>query len=381
MDGLNSQGKMIDAIVNKRNIRFLFWGLIVIFFIQLVFRIYQYRDNYTVHYNFKYWEKRYYESQWAVPNSTNSIGDDGLYAYAGYKYVYDGLNPILNSAEVPPLGKYLIGYTILVFGNQNVFGIITGILSLSLFYILNLILFKNKFIAFLPVFLFSFDKLFYEQLQANYIDLLYLSFLFLAFIFALKRKYLVSSIFLGCFASTKFPPISIFAAITIASYVFLNNRKDFKKFVLSLVLWPVFFIFTYARFFILGNNFVDFLKVLKYFLNYYSTGAKSQNHLMVLYMIFLGKWPTWWAGVLRVDEWNLLWPVSFLASLFYFKKFKVLVKDPVFITIIWSIIYLCFLLIIPVSPRYLLLLFPFLYNVLAWILLKGTGRKLQHLLG
>lgn len=359
----------------KKNKKTIIIVLLIIFSLHFLFRAWQYREGYLVKYDPRYWEKRYYESQWVVPNSKNAIGDDGLYAYAGYKYVFDSLNPILNSAEVPPLGKYLVGYTIFIFGNQNIFGLITGVISLAVLYFLNLNFFKNRIAAFLPVFVFSFDMLFWEQLMANYFDLLYLIFLMLTFIFTVKRKYILASIALGCFAATKFPPIAFIAGLTTISYVLLTVKKDIFKLLLSFTLVPLVFAITYLQFFLQGNNFIDFLKVLKYFLNYYTTGAKSQSYFMIFEMIFLGRWPTWWSGVLKVSEWHILWPISFFIYLFSFKYITAIKREPILIIIVWIMLYTVFLMLVPVAPRYLLLLIPFLYNVSAWILLQSTSRK------
>lgn len=356
--------------------------LLLVFFVNLILRIYQYKDNYSKKFNPSYWEQRYLVSQWVVPNSKNSIGDDGLYAYAGYKYVHDGMNPILNSAEVPPLGKYLIGITILVFNNQNIFGLLTGVLSLVSFFFLNTLLFKNKVLALIPVVLFSLESLFWEQLQANYLDLLYLSFLMFVFIFAFKKKYVLSAIFIGCFAATKFPPTSGLVAISVLLYAYINHKKNLLRVTLSFILWPVIFIMSYFRFFMLGNGPLEFLKVLKYFLHYYQIGVKSEDHLMVFNMLLTGRWNTWWgSGVVHVNEWTLLWTVSFLISLcciFYYKK---LFKSPMSLIVNWTILYFAFLIIIPVAPRYLLLILPFLYNISVWVLSEGSGSKYLQRLG
>lgn len=356
--------------------------LLFVLLVNLTIRIYQYKDNYFKKFDPSYWEHRYQISQWVVPNSKNSIGDDGLYAYAGYKYVHDGMNPILNSAEVPPLGKYLIGITILIFNNQNIFGLLTGILSITAFFYLNKIVFRNKVLAILPVVIFSLEPLFWEQLQANYLDLLYLSFLMFSFIFLLKKKYILASIFIGCFAATKFPPTSLLVGLTLLAYVIFTFRKDVSKLLLSFIAWPFVFILSYARFFLLGNGPLEFLRVLKYFLHYYQIGVKSQDHFMVFDMLLSGRWNTWWgSGVIHVDEWSFLWTISiliFLCAGFYYKK---LLKSPMLLISIWILLYVAFLVIIPVSPRYLLLLLPFLYNISVWVLSESSGSKYLRRLG
>src|SRR3989338_3544039 len=143
----------------------IFCILIVFFVLHLIVRVYSFRKNFTTPYNSHYWKERYERSQWITFMSTEPIGDDGLYAYAGWEYVH-GKNPILNSPDVPPLGKYLLGFSILLFDNQNMFALIVGILTLIVFYLHNLILFKKRMHAFLPVLLFSFEPLFFQQIRA-----------------------------------------------------------------------------------------------------------------------------------------------------------------------------------------------------------------------
>jgi hypothetical protein len=319
-------------------------------------------------------------SQWVVPNSKNSIGDDGLYAYAGYKYVFSGMNPILNSAEVPPLGKYLIGLTIAIFKNQNVFGLLTGISSLVAFYFLNTMLFKKKLLSFMPLLIFSLEPLFWEQLQANYLDLLYLSFLMMAFFFTLKKKFFLASFFVGCFAATKFPPTSILVALSMFIFVFVNSRKDLVKLCVSFILWPTVFVLSYLRFFTLGNGPIAFLKVMKYFLHYYQIGVQSQDHLMVFDILFRGRLNTWWgSGVLNVAEWSIFWPLNFCLALFAGIYYRKLIESPFLLIAVWVIFYSAFLIVVPVAPRYLLLLLPFLYNISVWVLSESINTKyLRH---
>src|SRR6266702_3141043 len=114
----------------------IFIGILIIFIAQLFFRVYQYRNDYFSRYNSEYWKQRYLHSQWVVSNSKQPIGDDGLYAFSGWEYV-NGRDPTILNAEVPPLGKYLIGLSIIAFHNQNIFALLCGLLVLTAFYFLN----------------------------------------------------------------------------------------------------------------------------------------------------------------------------------------------------------------------------------------------------
>lgn len=355
--------------------------LIIIFSSQLLFRIVSYKTDFITPFNANYWTARYFESQWVIPASKNPIGDDGLYAYEGWEYIH-GANPTLLNAEVPPLGKYIIGFGEVLFGNQNILILIIGFLCLFQFYLLNIKIFKSKLLSFIPVFAFSFDPLFYSQLRAPYLDTIYLLFLLFTLYFVMQKKYLVSSIFLGCFAAVKFPLGSIFLALPIVIWVFTFDRHNIKKLLLNLILWPITFSLFYTRFFILGGTFFEFLGVQKWTLSFYAKGAKVSPGIIYPLILF-GKWHTWFGGIQKVAEWNILWPLSFIATIFSgipafsiiqsaIKKHKKIgqEKQNIVLIFMWCISYLIFLSFTPVFPRYLLLLLPFMYNLTIWFLVK-----------
>lgn len=236
-------------------------------------------------------------------------------------------------------------------------------------------IFKKKLLAFLPVFIFAIEPLFWEQLQANYLDLLYLSFLFAVLFFSIRKQYIPASLALGCFTATKFPPTSILVALSIFLYILTQNRKDIFKLLFSFILWPAVFVVSYLRFFMLGNGVIEFLKVLKYFIHYYQIGVKSQDHLMVFDMLFRGQWPTWWNGVIPVAEWNIIWPIAIILTVISLFMWRKVIKSPIMLVLCWIFFYFLFLMVIPVTPRYLLLLMPFLYNVSVWVLSESINTK------
>ncbi len=388
----------------------IFIFLILLFFLHLGFRIYSYRDNYFSRYDPKYWNYRYEHSQWIVPVECSIIlknkkskdyswcvkhkaeykkqillGDDGLYAYTGWEYI-NGRDPTTLNAEIPPFGKYLIGLSIILFGNQNVFALSCGIIALLALYLLNLRIVKNKLLAFLPVFAFSLEPLFYTQLNAPFLDLLYLALLLFTFLFILKRKYILASIFLGLMASTK-SSLSTFIVVgaTILIYLLLSeilekNRKkwkfsEIKKFLLSFPIAGLVFLMTYAVFFIHGNNLRQFLGVQKWILGFYFIGVKG-SILTVWQMLLIGRWDNWFGPSLQVKEWYIGWGILLMLSLY--QTYVFIIKrnfDEKTLCLIWIIIYLSFLSIIPVWPRYLLLLLPFMYNLAIWSLAKNITRS------
>lgn len=352
--------------------------LILLFFLQLLFRLYQYRDNYLTKFDAQYWKTRYLHSQWVVPNSKESIGDDGLYAYVGWEYIH-GADPSLLNAELPPFGKCLIGLSEIIFANQNIFALLSGILVLVGLYILSKIIFRDTTLALIPVMLFSADPLFFTQLRAPFLDCLYLGLLILIFIFVLKEKFLFANIFLGLMAATK-SSASIFLlmpALVIAYLFYMKDYRQIKKFILFLPLSILVFLLTYARYFLLGHNLREFLGLQKWIITFYETGAKGTPGA-VWQILAQGKWPTWWGTVEHVSEWNILWPLSLIAAFYYL--YKVLPRRRLYKSTLlgfWVIVYLIFLTFIPVFPRYLLLVLPFMYVLSVWVLSK-TLPLLRH---
>jgi len=353
-----------------------FWLLILVLLINLGWRVWKYKDGYLIKYNPEYWQQRYLQSQWVNPNSNNTIGDDGLYAYAGWEYLY-GRDPTTLNAETPPLGKYLIGLNIKIFSNQAIFGLISGICCLASFYFLNSYLFKDRFWALLPIVFFSFEPLFWQQLRAPFLDLLYLSFLLLTFLFFLKEKWIVSGVFLGLMMATK-SSLTSFFLVVLSLGMWLLIKKQLVKKISWLSILPVSWIIlmaVYFRHFLLGGNLISFLKVQKWIWNFYAEGAKAKVG-SVWPMIFLGKWPVWWTKeFLKVGEWQITWPILTIFN-FQFSIFSLLKRnfDGFFLLVVWGVIYLLFLSFIPVWPRYLLLLLPFMYNNAVWEL-KSIKKK------
>lgn len=337
--------------------------LLVVLIGNLGFRIWQYRQEYLTKFDPDYWQDRYLKSQWVDPQSKEPIGDDGLFAYAGWEYIH-GADPTLINAETPPLGKYLIGLSILIFRNQNIFALLTGILVLFIFYKLNFFFFKEKIWALLPVVLFSLEPLYYQQLRAPYLDNLYLLFLISTFYFLLKEKLLISTIFLGLMATTKNTVSTLLLVGGVCSiYVFLTRRESLTIFLKSLLISLLVLFLTYFRYFWLGHSFRDFLGVQKWILNFYTIGAKGTLG-MVFPMLVINRWQTWWDGVVKISEWQATWPILLVASSWYLvSRIRRKKRDQLLLPFTWIVIYLAFLSFIPVWPRYFLLLLPFMYTL------------------
>ncbi|HEX8965872.1 MAG TPA: hypothetical protein VF820_05570 [Patescibacteria group bacterium] len=337
-----------------------------------IFHVAQVKKDIFTKFNGSYWTQRYNQSQWVVPNSKNSIGDDGLYMYAGYSYMM-GSDPSLLNAELPPLGKYLVGLFEITTGYTGTFSLFFTALSLILFFFVSKFLLKSSLWASVSCFLLAIDPLFIAQIRAAYLDTLYLSvFLGIVLSYFYKKYYLVA-ILTGCFMAVKSPFLVVLVYIALLGGMWLRKEFRVKRVAIMIAVTVVVYLATYLQTFLHGHDFIYFLKVQKYILHFYSVGAKGVIGA-VYPMLLTGTWYTWFSPVQHVAEWSLLWGIAFLESIIgivlsVINRKKE--KEWLFVSI-WLVVYFAFLTITPIFARYLLLALPFLYNLSIWVFLKST---------
>lgn len=317
-----------------------------------------------------YWKDRYEHSQYQLPLSKRIIGDDGLYAYIGYQLIKGG-NPAGENAQAPPVGKYLIGLSILIFHNSAYYAFILGLGSIVIFYFLSRFLLKDNMDAIFILTLLLLDPLYFTQTWNSWLDIAQLFFLLLNFLFLIyaekstsRRRIIyavLSGLSLGFFIETKTPillPIIFF----LETIYFL--RKGFKKeyivFLLGIIL-AIFF--AYTRYFLLGHSLMDFLKLQKYIASFWLQ-TKLDVHVNAIWQTLLfGKFPHITTGISStVSEWWIIWPVITIlgvSSIYWiFSKKESLIWKGIAVFILGSLIIYTF---IPAYPRYLLIVLPFLY--------------------
>ncbi len=342
---------------------------VVLGFITVVgffWHVYQYKNDIFKKFDSNYWTKRYNQSQWVVSFSKNPIGDDGLYIYAGYRYIM-GDDPSLLNAQLPPFGKYLVGLLEVSTGYIGIFSVVFSFLFLVSIFLLNRKIFQSSVIAMLSIAIFSFEPLFYSQIRAPYLDTAYASFLFFAFLMVLNKKYIISGILLGFFMSIKSPFLIVVVYAAIIVWLIARKNFDFRKILKMVFPTLIVFMLTYSSTFLHGHGLIYFLKVQKYILNFYSIGAKAVIGA-VFPMIISGKWYTWFSPVQTVSEWNFLWPIALIGSFVSVYTWFRIRLPAVLLTLIWLMFYFIFLSFTPVFSRYLLLSMPFMYNLTIWSL-------------
>src|SRR3989344_5051910 len=76
----------------------------------------------------------YYDSVYANKKG-GFIPDETLYSFNGGALV-QGTSPILVNPEIPPVGKYLIGLSILFFNNEHIIILFSAVISLIMLFLI-----------------------------------------------------------------------------------------------------------------------------------------------------------------------------------------------------------------------------------------------------
>ncbi|KKP86991.1 MAG: hypothetical protein UR89_C0009G0012 [Candidatus Roizmanbacteria bacterium GW2011_GWA2_35_8] len=155
-----------------KKINNLLFTIVIIFFLSFV--IYSYRSIFLTPYDNNYYRDLYDHSQWNIPRSKRTVGDNIVYKVAGYDLVktwdYFTIDP-----QTPVLGKYIFGYSILTFKNAEIASLILFIFTGLLFYLLSNIIFKNKFLSQVSLLIFITEPIIFYQSSQSMLDLSHFS--------------------------------------------------------------------------------------------------------------------------------------------------------------------------------------------------------------
>jgi len=292
------------------------------------------------------------------------VSDSFLYGYVGYKYV-NGANPSLLNPEHPPLAKYLIGYSIRIFGNEHGIGIMVAILILLLVAVVSYEINGSLLLAGFALFVTSLFPLFTDQIiNGPQLELYQLFFFLLVILFLLKwmkKKKMIlcvgMGVSFGMLLSTKtlLPFFLLFSG-----WLVISLWKRWKELFIIFFTGALTFCLTYYVYFAQGGTLRTFLGLQKYIVTFYGNSSIPLLEFAGNYLrlIFTGYWKFWDTArtVSAYAEWNILWPLIFLIGM-YMLKIQWTKKKYSHPLIWFVILYNLFVFIIPVFPRYLLLLF------------------------
>jgi predicted membrane-bound dolichyl-phosphate-mannose-protein mannosyltransferase len=358
---------LLKNSLKKNWLLFFCFIIIVLEFSQI---IYFKRALFSENYNVSYWKDRFEHSQYTLPLSQRIIGDDGLYSYAGYRLIRG--ESIENTATFkPPVGLYMLGFSISIFNNPLIIEMLVGIATVVCFFFLVLELLRDKKLAIMATTLVTLEPFIFPNFTIALLDLPQLFFLILHLLFFMystrKNKYvflfaLLSGLSLGFFMETKLP--LLLPVIVVLEGIYLLKRRYLIQSVIIAAGFAIGIFIPYLRYFALGNNLLDYLRLHKYFLSYYASGQNQLFPLSIWQSIFIGHFPDVVSGeLIKIRDWWLLLP--FVTLLGLFQAIRILLKKryPPFLKelTVFSLATLIVYTFIPSYTRYLILVIPFLY--------------------
>ena len=152
---------------------------------------------------------------WRLNLPTGYIFDEVYYAKNANSLIRNGVE--LNAqgqAEFivhPPLGKWLIGIGIKIFGNDEfgwrISAAVIGTLSVVLIYLITKELFKSVFLSNMAAALMALDGLALVMSRVALLDIFLMFFILLAFYFLIKNDLWLSGVAIGLAAATKWSAI------------------------------------------------------------------------------------------------------------------------------------------------------------------------------
>ena len=329
-----------------------------------------------------------YGPHWALPTVTLTDGD--LYAYAGWLYVHGADSSVIHDAH-PPLGKYLVGLSILATGNQFIGSLVFGVLGLALFGILALRLTNSASAGVIATGLLSIDQTYWALSRNSLLDVYLFTFVcggLLLFLRALQqdkvRWWIALGIVLGLGLAIKY--FALYPAVALAIAVWLRRDRGLLR--RAMVTVPVMagtYLLSFAAFLVHGKGLLAILREHGSMLS-----ELSATNLQVGYPPFM-IWPywlldrylIWWPpyGFQSADNWSAIWPVT--AILAAFELWLIVRRDRPgnLLAGLWLGCNLLFLSVGAVFPRYMLLILAPSYILAAGGVLDLGGNVWRRVTG
>lgn len=340
----------------------------VLLAVYIIFVLYANRALYTTPFDIPYWKDKYEHSQWKLPLSPRIIGDDGLYVYEGYRLITGG-DPTLLNAEVPPLGKYLIGATIRLTNTAAVYGLWTTILLIFLTYSLARVLLVRTEYALIAALLTATDPLITNQYALTMLDAIQAAALLLFFrlLLSVKRasdaaplRVLAAGTALGLFSEIKAPILTPIVAAVSLWYLWATTRR-MSHIILFCASAAAGYLIPYMPYVFQGHTLLEWLKVQKWIVSFYKNSNLTATWGSAILTLFTGRYQNLFTRAwITAPEWTPVWGAMAIATLLS-------IRSRPWRNLSWMTLGGTLVLIIgiyavlPFWTRYLIVILPMLY--------------------
>lgn len=380
-------GNATEKKIKKRKIyRVIFSIILILLLLRPALAFYSQKDiftskGYSKIYN--YLESSYSSSQYMQKKNPGIMPDETFEAFVGGALLR-GVNPIHIVHEHPPLGRYIIAFSILLFDNAHT--IILPLLALSLIacFLIAKIIIKDSLLAVVPVAIFSNDPLFISKLQYSpLLEPIQLPFIILSLYFFIRgikdeksfRWFALASLMIGFVISIRFFILGMTLFCAMFLYFIIKKRfnKQFIYFVISTPISLIVLFASYTKTILDGYSLWQILGVQKYIFYYHQ--AKLENSFSFWDLILFNRWHTWWGdrSITHDNTWFIAWPISIFSTFsFLIASFMRIIRmneGEKFLTT-WVLVYCGLLSIGNSTTRYFLPLVPILYILMVSFLVR-----------
>lgn len=195
----------------------------------------------------------------------------------------------------PPLAKEIMTASMFLLRTQEAWayrlpGVILGVFSVYLIYLLGLKLLKNQTVSLFAAFLFSLDGLNFVQSRTGMNDIYFVTFMLASLLLLLNKRFLISAIFLGLAIASKWAAVYTYLIlIPILIYV-----KEYRKIFLFLVIPPIVYFITYLPFFLSGHTIDQFIQLQQQMWWYHTNLKAAHNYSSRWWSWPLNLYPVWY---------------------------------------------------------------------------------------
>lgn len=333
--------------------------------------------------NYEDLHKLYYESQYVNKYNPSIIPDETFESFVGGAFIR-GVNPILIVHEHPPLGRYIIGLSTLLFDNASTIIIpLIAVSILGVFLIARLIL-KKTILALIPLLIFINESLFLSKFKyAPLLEPIQLPFIIFSIYFFIKgvlskkslNWFIASSVMLGFVISIRFFILGLAICASMIFFFILRWKAD-RKFIMYIFSLPfsiLILILSYTKTIQEGYSVFQVFSIQKYILFYHK--SKLISFFSFWDLMLFNRWHTWWGDrrIISDSEWFIFWPFSIILTFLFFVfvlRKKMIFSVPEKIIFLWIFMYSLLLSVGNSTTRYFLPLVPFLYILSVSFLIK-----------
>lgn len=242
---------------------------------------------------------------WAINYPASYMFDEVYYSFTAQEYLKGNpaafeywSTPPKDKAYAwvnPPLPQEIMTISMFLTRSSEVWvtrlpGVFLGVLSIYLVYKITKLLFKKESTSLISAFLFSIDGLNFVQSRIAMLDIYLVTFILSSLFFSLKRRFFISSIFLGLALASKWTAL-YFALILLLWLV--KNRKTKEIFFMTII--PIFvYLAIYIPFFLTGHNLYQFKELIQQEIWYHTNLKATHDYASSWWSWPLNLYPVWY---------------------------------------------------------------------------------------